>query len=358
MPFTNAELNYLGKVSIDAYVKNRPVDQTGIEHPFTKRLNQERKTFTGGKQYVVENLRKGYDSNFQFYFGSDAVTYRKKETAELVQFSWGSVHDGFLLDEDTLLANGIVINDSAPKSATSSEKVQLRDLLLENLETLDLGFQEQHDYHNHQDGTQSTKAVAGLDHLVQLDPTSGTVGGIDSAANTYWQNNYESGDIDNAVLIDTMEAAWRKCIRNGGAPNFILVGQTYLTAFRAQAAAQISRYTIVQVSGQPAQMDPAIRANGVMTGLHFNGVPLIWDPVFQDLDANLSPQVPWEERCYFLNMRHIKHRPAQGHDMTPRRPPRQHDRYVHYWGLTSKYAITCNRRNAHWVGSCDNVAAE
>jgi hypothetical protein len=35
--------------------------------------------------------------------------------------------------------------------------------------------------------------------------------------------------------------------------------------------------------------------------------------------------------------------------MVSRKPPRVYDRYVHYWALTSKAALTTNKRNAHAV---------
>jgi hypothetical protein len=89
--------------------------------------------------------------------------------------------------------------------------------------------------------------------------------------------------------------------------------------------------------------------NGISTGLYFKGVELIWDPVFDLLDTLDTPTILWADRCYFLNMRFIKLRPIKGHWMVSRRPPRVYDRYVHYWALTSKAALTTRKRNAHAV---------
>ena len=55
------------------------------------------------------------------------------------------------------------------------------------------------------------------------------------------------------------------------------------------------------------------------------------------------------EGCYLLNTRHLKLRPIKGHWMIARRPPRVYDRYVHYWALTAKAALTTGKRNAHAV---------
>ena len=67
------------------------------------------------------------------------------------------------------------------------------------------------------------------------------------------------------------------------------------------------------------------------------------------LDALESPAILWEKRCYFLNTNRLNLRPIKGHWMISRRPPRVYDRYVHYFALTAKAALTTGKRNAHAV---------
>jgi hypothetical protein len=45
----------------------------------------------------------------------------------------------------------------------------------------------------------------------------------------------------------------------------------------------------------------------------------------------------------------LKLRPIKGHWMVNRKPPRVYDRYVHYFALTAKAALTTGKRNAHAV---------
>ncbi len=73
------------------------------------------------------------------------------------------------------------------------------------------------------------------------------------------------------------------------------------------------------------------------------------NPVMTVLDGLYGPTIPWEKRCYFLNSKFLKLRPIQGHWMITRTPPRVYDRYVHYWALTAKAALTTGKRNAHAV---------
>lgn len=349
MPFTAPELENLGYVALDHYLRNKPIDEIARERPFLARLMKGKKTFPGGKQYIVEQVRYQYDSNFQWYFGNDAVTYNEKDTIRQVQYPWAGAHDGFQLNEDTLLANGITVTDkSGPSTNSGAEMLQLTNLFEENIETLRLGFEESLDYDLHLDGSATAKAIPGLDSLIKLDPTAGTVGGIDLSTNEWFRNNVAVSTTTD--LIEDMEKMWRGCTLNGGRPDFIMAGADFIDAFRVAAKDEIARYTILKTSGQNAEMDPSINAEATSTGLHFQGVPIVWNPTFEILDAKsagTSAESAYSKRCYMLNMKHITLRPAAGHDMIARKPDRQHNTYIWYWGLTFKGALTMNRANCH-----------
>jgi hypothetical protein len=354
VPFTAEQLSYAGFHSIDFYLKNDPIDQFNTAHPLLDRLMAERTAWSGGLQYVKENLRTGNDSNFQSYFGDQQVTYNRKRTLNQAKFTWGSFHDGFGLNEDELTENGITVTSDTGEVPSGDEKVQLANLFQENMATLKLGFQEKFDLMIHRDGTQSSTDIAGLDFLVATDPSDDTVGGIDSSLVALWRN-YESTSLASGTVgavVQGMETAWRECIRRAKSPpNFILAGADFIDAYRDDADAAVNRQIIVGSSGgnkNATTLDASI-GSGADTGLYFKGVPVVWDPVFDDLDTADSPAIHWAKRCYFLNTRFIKLRPIKGHWMVPRRPPSVYDRYTHYWGLTAKAALTTGKRNAHAV---------
>lgn len=348
MPFTAQEIIDAGKIGLDFYLAQAPVDQIAVERPLLKALQGKKKTAPGGKQYVVEQLRARYQSNFQWYNGSAVVTYNRRQTIEQANYAWRSCHDGFALDEDRLTQNGIIVTDDRQADASQAEKIQLTNLIQEQAEVLRLGFQEQFSVQLHADGTSSTDAIAGLDALVSLTPTLGTVGGIDRSvsANAYWRNQVATGlttTTSTGTILNGMEVMYRNCMRNGGRPDLMLAGSNFIDGYRNFVLNSYGRMDF-----GPANRK---RIEGGTEVLTFQGTDVQWSPEFQDLDARFGPATPWEKRLYMLNSGTITLRPIQGHDMISRKPPRAYDRYEYYWGLTWKGALTMNRANANGVAA-------
>ncbi len=347
MPFTAQEVTDAGKIGLDFYLKNKPIDQIAVERPLYKYLAGKKVTAPGAKQYIVEQLRVRYQSNFQWFNGSQVVTYNRRQSIEPAQYAWRSAHDGFSLDEDRLIQNGISVTDDGPGgNASDAERLQLTNLLEEQNEILRLGFQEKFSQAQHLDGTQSADAITGVDALISLTPTTGTVGGIDraGAGNVYWRNYAQTGltiTTTTGNILDYMEIAWRACVRNGGKPDFIEAGDDFIDGFRNFMFKSFGRLDYEGVSERTIE--------GGTKMLTFHGVTIVWNPEFDDLDALYAPATTWSKRCYMINGRHLKLRPIDGQDMITRKPPRAYDKYEFYWGLTWRGAETMNRSNAHAV---------
>jgi hypothetical protein len=380
-----SDITQLGYVALQNYLKNKPIDQVATERPLLKALMAKKKPWGGGKENIVEQIRTEYGNNFE-WFGdsalntSSAVTYNTRDTVRQAYYPWNSAHDGFQFSEDYLLGNGILIGDSqSPRNSSAAGLVQLTNVFNEAMEVLRLGFEKILDQSLHLDGTigvgggtsLANKALNGLDFIVPCVSHTGTVGGIARAGNTFWRNQIDMGaglnvttgvpygnGYDGADLLTPMHTMWRACQKNGGSPNFILAGTDFIKSYEVAADAKESRYAVQPGTAQaPWNLDPSLemKDSGTFTGLFFQGVPIIWDPVFEDLDGITGAKVSnglsvdWSKRCYFLNTNHITLRPIQDNDMIARKPPREHTSYNYYWGMTWRGSLTANRCNCHGV---------
>lgn len=348
MPFSAQDITDAGKIGLDFYLANNPVDQVDMQRPLLKALQGKKREAPGAKQFVTEQLRVRYSSNFQWFNGSAVVTYNRRSTNEQANFAWRTCHDGLALDEDRLAQNGIIVVDDHMKAtvASEAEKLQLTNLLEEQSEALKIGFQEQFSFALHVDGTQSVDAISGLDALVSLAPTSGTVGGIDRAvtSNAYWRNNVSTGlttTTSTGTILNQMEVQFRQCTRNGGRPNLMVAGSTFIDGYRNFVLNSFGRMDFGPSNTK--------KIEGGTEMLTFQGTEVQWSPEFQELDARFAPATPWEKRLYMLNTGTIRLRPLQGHDMVTRKPPRAYDRYEYYWAITWRGALTMNRGNANAV---------
>ncbi len=346
MPISTADLAIAAKTSIDDYMRNKPIDQIGVETPLLKKLMSGRKTFLGAKQNVVVQVRKDYGTNFAWAYGTTEVGFNTRNTVEQAAFPWRRASDGFYIAHDTLFHNGIKVRegDRGAYRLENNERVQLTDLLAEQTEAFRLGFMEKLSLELHRDGSSSSDAVTGLDTLIATAPTTGTVGGIDRSTAAYWRNNASTAiaSTTSGALATAMESMWRKCIRAGGkAPDFILAGSDFIDAYRKYAVTITNNMN----AGDVGRIDAGI-GSGTSTGLFYKGVEIIWDPQFSDLDSLDSPTIPWEKRCYFINSKTFELRDDDMDIVTPVRP---HNVLALYQMINLRVALVIKQPNANAV---------
>jgi hypothetical protein len=317
------------------------MDSINPERPYLAAMMAKKIETPGTKQYLVQQVRKANDHNFQSFYGSDTVTYNRKDTVEQAQHEYYSFHDGFSLHEDDFIRNGIAIGDGPGKQATADEKVNLTNLLQENTETLRLGCEEQMNIAV-MEGAAGTYAVPGLDDMVEPTPAVGTYAGLNKATRPYWRNHAETALTTTATtgtIEEGMRRAWRACVKYGGRPTNIFVGADFLDGF-----INFMLHTYGRVNYGPVSTKSVEGAAGQ---IFYEGVELVWDPTMDDTVLTASHAIAWEKRCYMLNMNEMKLRPIKKQWMVPRNPPRVYNKYEYYWGLTSRYYIVSGRPTAH-----------
>lgn len=342
MAYSAPALAVAAKASIDYYLKNNPIDQIKQERPLLQKLMAKRTTMPGGLQYAVEQLISDYGEQGQWVQHADTLDFNARNPNEQAKYIWSTYRDGMGVSEDEASQNGFVLTDDRNAKASESERVALVNLMETKTYALKEGMHKGLDYQLHLDGTQDAKSIPGLDALIAVDPTAGTVGGLNRATATWFRNDARTG-VAAADLMETLEQADRATRKHGGKVDFILAGAAFIDAYRAQAKGEIERHIVLSGKGGTG-------LDGGVTDLWYKGIPIIWDPTFEDLDAALSPaDNEWTKRAYFINTNHLKLRPIEGHDFVITKPERPYNQYVHYWDFKFKGALTMNRSNAHGV---------
>lgn len=348
MPFTSQQLIRGADYTLNTFARVEPVDSINTERTTLKLFVDNKVESTYGNGVFANPVYMDNGSNTQRYFGADQVTYNERDPVRQAKFYYYNLFEGFYLDEDRLAANNIILSEDGMEAPTTSEKEQLVNLLKECYRASTNSLQDTLAFDTLRDGTQSTKAVPGLDLLVSTTPTVGTVGEL-AASNSWWQNNISLGIAQGDLLIK-MEAMWRACIRYGGkTPNAIRCGAAFLDDYRAACKTDIGREIVAG-----GNVNGGVGMDGAVTELRFRGVPLIWDPMFERLDSIVGAiSHPWTKRCYFLNTNTVKLRPLKRSWMRRHKPERLPDRFVHYYGWSTKYGMTLDQRNNLAVLSID-----
>ena len=117
MPISAGDLATVATLSIADYLRNRPVDQVGYNHPTLEKLMAKRKKLNPGLNQKVQ-VRKGYGSNFTWSKGESARTYNKRDSVDQATYEWYTGVDGLYLPWDQLFAAGVYV-DPDPASAAA-----------------------------------------------------------------------------------------------------------------------------------------------------------------------------------------------------------------------------------------------
>jgi hypothetical protein len=343
MPLSIAQIETLSKVVIDNFRKNDVVDQINVERPLFDALIKKPKNLTGGKEFLVSQLFISNSDNTQSYSGNGRVTYNQRNPDEQVKFRWENLHAGFSVSEDEMFRAGVVINHDAGKDLKTREEAHvLTDYMKNKLMALEMGHQEAIHARMWLDGTQGADNIVGIDGLVSLTPSLGTVGALSAVTNTYWRNAARTALAPTlTALTDAMEKSKRDIIRTNGRISNIFAGSDFIDALRnAVLAANVTQITYT--GGSRISIDMATQQ------MRFDGIPIVWVPEF-DSSFGTAPAIPFAKRCYMLDMRYISFGRAADDFQKMRYPGRPIDQYAFYYAMTSKIAMETTGRNKQAV---------
>lgn len=172
----------------------------------------------------------------------------------------------------------------------NSGREQIIGLMKAKMEVLKLSFNNKFGDFAHSDGTGSGgNEVGGLPLLIADDPTTGTVGGINRANNSFWRNqlydfSVESVTASSTTIQTAMNTLYRRCqAQSGELTDLILAGDTYFGYYENSLQAN-QRFN-----------------NGEMAQLGFDALKYKAADVVYDTKCNAT-------RMYFLNTSYIAYK--------------------------------------------------
>ena len=343
MPALPAQvLENIATQALDFYMKNEIMSQTIQDKPFLSAMRSSQKSFPGSKEFIRGNVKGTYTTEFMGYEADDVVTYKNPTNVKQFAFPWFEQHAGIYFTQTELKRNGISVSNSMTGEGAShvndAEMVMITDLFQDKLEDMDEGMARSMDKIFHLDGTQDAKVTPGLFALIADDPTTGTVGGIDRATNTWWRNRSLVGaskitaSLSAQTATKTLRQEVRQLRRYGGRPSLILAGSDAIEALEAEIHEK-GNYTETGFSKKTdiGMGDIAIRGVGTVR----------YDPTLDDQGK--------ADYLYMIDTRHLYPMVMSNEDMRVHTPARPHDRYVFYRGVTWTGVMICRKLNSSGV---------
>lgn len=146
------------------------------------------------------------------------------------------------------------------------------------------------------DGTGSGgKEITGLEAIIADDPTTGTVGNLNSATYSWWRNvvydfsseGYTGSEITSSVFLAAMDSVDVDTQHGNQRCDLIVMGKNFYNKYRAACEAT-KRITV------PASAQAKILGDAGFNALEFSGIPVLYD-------ANAGDNVAYFLNTNFLN---------------------------------------------------------
>ena len=270
------------------------------------------KTFSGGRT-IVQELNYANNQTFQWYSGYQVLNIAPSQT--------------FTAAEYPIRQSAVAVSISGLEELQNSGEEAIIDLLESRIENAEETFMNGMSQGIYGDGT-VTGSVGGLQLLVASTPTSGTVGGIDRATWSFWQNQAYSSVTNggaaatSANIQNYMDSLWVTLVRGRDSPDLIVADNNYYKLYW-QSLQAIQRIATENGEGE-------FGALGFQT-LKYNTADVVLDGGFQGFSSDPFPGETSTgnglggaptNTMYMLNTKYIHWRPHARRNMVPLDPDR------------------------------------
>ena len=252
--------NVTNHIPVYAYLK---------EHGGVKKVD-------GGTQ-ILENMLYGDNNTVKWYDGYELLDVSASDAVTAANFAWKQL-------------NGNVVFNGKEAMINEGRNKQI-DLIEARTKQCEISLTNTMGAAIYAAGTESSgKIIGGLQALVAASPSTGVVGGINRATQSWWRNQaYDASDnskvVDASTIQDLMNTTYRLCQRGADKPNLIIMGDTHYGYFETMANAK-KLFT-----------NDTSKAALSFSSYKFKGADVIYDP---NATATYT---------YFLNLDYLRIRP-------------------------------------------------
>ena len=182
------------------------------------------KPFRGGRT-IVQELEFQENQTYTRYSGYETLNIAPSEVITAAEYN--------------IKQAAVAVSISGLEQLQNNSKEALIDLLESRLSNAEKTLVNNIALDCYSDGTaDGGKQIGGLAHLVSSTPASGTVGGINRATWSFWQNIADTGTTSSAANIQTlMNTVYLQLKRGADKPDLIVAGNTkyqhYLESLQA-----------------------------------------------------------------------------------------------------------------------------
>jgi len=251
------------------------------------------KPISGGR-VITQELSYAENSTYKRYSGY--------ETLDI------SPSDVFTAAEYNIKQAAVAVSISGLEELQNAGKEQMIELLSSRIENAEDTMKNNISNDIYSDGTaDGGKQIGGLQSLVADDPTSGTVGGINRATYSFWQNYAYDATTDGGAAATSsniqgyMNQVYLNTCRGTDKVDLIVADNNYFKLYLE------SMQTIQRVTNEK------MTSAGFMNLKYMNA-----DVVF---DGGYGGDCP-TNHMYFLNTKHLFFRPHRDRNMVPLNPDR------------------------------------
>ena len=183
----------------------------------------------GGRE-IVQELEYAENGTSSWYSGYEVLDISPSEVFDAATYDWKQ------------LAGNVTI--SGLEEIKNSGEGRIINLLASRIRNLEKTLTNDLATAVYADGTTDTKSLGGLRFLVQDDPTSSSsVGGINQATYSFWQNQYSAAAATTSANIGSrMNTMWLSTIRGTDKPDMI-VGDSVMYTHFEESLQQYQRFS-------------------------------------------------------------------------------------------------------------------